>query len=62
MIFEMGRRRDGGPIQKNPQSPQPRLCPNGASGSACRSVKVGQHYYLTLLYLKMRAFGALSGF
>ena len=27
-----------------------------------RFMKVGQHFYLTLLYLRMRAFGALSGF
>ena len=25
------------------------------------SMKVGQHYYSTLLYLKMRAFGAFTG-
>ena len=32
MIFEMGRRRDGGPFQILPQSPHTRLWPNDASG------------------------------
>ena len=28
---------------------------------ALKYMKVGQHYYSTLLYLRMRAFGALTG-